>query len=324
MNSLLQVHRLPRQQGIALVTVVLIVSVISLLAFELAASQQTWISREQNLQDRAQAEWVRLGAEDYASLILSRDEQNGTIDSLNEKWAGKFPPFPAEQGKVAIKIDDLQGRFNLNSLMTNNTYNADYGNVFKNLLLQENINPGKIDAVLDWMDSDSNTRANGAEDDYYMNLKHGYRASNRLFSSAKELELVKGFTLEDVKKLESSLTALPTPTRININTAPAPVIAALYQGMSIEEANRVVAARLANPFNSIGDLATRVDSKYPKPKDSIIGVSSNYFLITSFVEFGHYFQQTGSTLYRPGVGKPNVYLSHERPLITLAQETKSE
>jgi len=312
------------QQGIALVTVIVIVSIVSLLTFDLAVGQQTWISREQNLQDRVQAEWVNRGAEDYAALILDRDATEGQTDSLGESWAGKFPPFPAENGKVAINISDLQGRFNLNSLLTDGKYNAEYGNIFRRLLMLKDVDPDRVDAVLDWIDSDYRTRSNGAEDDYYQNLEHGYRTSNHLFTSVKELLKVKGFTPADLKKLEGLLSALPEPTRINLNTAPAPVFAAMFDGMSIEEAKQVTASRQLNPFNSIADVAKTVNAKYPTPKKSVAGTSSRYFEVTTYVEFGHYFQQTESLLFRPGPGKPGYYLGHERPLITIAKESDSE
>jgi len=324
MSKVRQTSLVRRQDGIALVTVIIIVSIVSLLAFDIAVGQQTWISREQNLKDRSQAEWVRRGAEDYASLILERDARQGTTDNLGEIWAAHFPPFPAENGKVAISIADMQGRFNLNNLLVNGQYNTEYGNIFRRLLLQAEMNPDLVNAVLDWMDKDSRTRVNGAEDEYYMNLEHGYRTANQLFASAQELRLVKGFTADDLKKLEGLVTALPEPTPININTAPAPVLAALFEGMSTDEAKQIVEARKTAPFNSVSDIAKVINSKYKPPKNTVASTSSKYFEVTSFVEFGRYFQQTESLVYRPGSGKPSVFIRHERPLITLAKESENE
>lgn len=54
--------------------------------------------------------------------------------------------------------------------------------------------PELIAALLDWLDEDSETRASGAEDDYYINLEPGYYAKNGPLDTVEELLLVKGWT----------------------------------------------------------------------------------------------------------------------------------
>jgi general secretion pathway protein K len=49
------------QQGVALITAMLIVAIIAALATSLALGQQVWLRQTQNLVDLAQAEQLRQG-----------------------------------------------------------------------------------------------------------------------------------------------------------------------------------------------------------------------------------------------------------------------
>ena len=53
-----------------------------------------------------------------------------------------------------------------------------------------------VDAILDWMDEDSQPRANGAEEDFYLALDAPRHCRNGLFASVEELLLVRGMTRE--------------------------------------------------------------------------------------------------------------------------------
>lgn len=309
--------------GVALVTVLVIVAIVSTIATDIAMSQQLWLSQQQNLKDRAQADWVERGAQQYAAMTLDRDKQQSKIDDLNEPWATILPPLQAEGGTVAVSIEDLQGRFNLNSLYQNGKYNADYGLVFRRLLINAGINPNVQDAVLDWMDADTQPRSTGAEDDYYQNLVPGYRAANQPIQSARELLLIKGFTPDNVAKLETLVTALPQSTAININTAPAEVLAALFEGMSIKEAQQIVDYRKQRPFQEVSQLKDAIPGSYQMPKHSLLTTSSEFFLVRSAVQFGRYYQHALAYLHRPRDARDSYCYLHDRPLIRIEEEKSS-
>ena len=309
--------------GVALITVLVIVAIVSAVAADIALNQQLWLSQAQNQKDRAQAGWVDRGAQQYAAMMMERDRQDNNIDDLNEAWAKPIPPLQAEGGSVSVSIEDLEGRFNLNSLYQGGKYNADYGMVFRRLLAENGINTNVQDTLLDWIDSDSNTRSGGAEDDYYQNLTPGYRAANQAMQSARELLLIKGFTPERVNKLGALVVALPQPTRININTAPAEVLASLFEGMSIDDAKQIVEYRAKHPFQQVGELKNAVPGTYPMPKESLLTTASEYFLVRSTILFGHYYQHSLAYLHRPGNAGAAYYYYHDRPLIRIEEEKAS-
>ncbi|MGW8247834.1 MAG: type II secretion system minor pseudopilin GspK [Acidiferrobacterales bacterium] len=306
--------------GVALVTVLVIVAIVSTIAVDMAMNQHLWLSQAQNLKDRAQADWVDRGAQQYVAIAMDRDKQDSKIDDLNEAWAIALPPFKAEGGEVAIAITDLQGRFNLNSLYQNGKYNAEFGAVFRRLLVGAGINANTQDAILDWIDKDSQARSAGAEDDYYQSLTPGYRAANQPLQSVRELLLIKGFTPDIVGKLQSVATALPRPTAININTAPAEVLAALFNGMSLPEARQIVVYRQKHPFHSVSEFRKAVPATYPMPKETLLTTASEYFLVHSTVQFDQYYKHTLAYLYRPLDSAPSHYYYHDRPLIRIAED----
>lgn len=81
-------------------------------------------------------------------------------------------------------------------------------------------------SVLDWRDHDSNARLGGAEDSFYGYLNPPYPCKDKDFQALEELLAVKGFDIELYKKIEEFITVY-SKGRVNINTAPAPVLLGL-------------------------------------------------------------------------------------------------
>ena len=217
-----------RQRGLALITAMLVVAIAATAAAYLSLDQQIWLRQAQNISDRAQAEVVRAGAEEWAITILDKDAKNSSIDDPTENWAKPLPPLPVEGGQIMGRISDAQARFNLNNLVRNNGPSAPDIGTFQHLLQSLALEPNLTDAVIDWIDPDSNPTPNGAEDIDYLQLKIPYRAANQPMQSVDELRLVRGFTPDIVEKLRPWITVLPQPTEINVNTAPKEVLAALF------------------------------------------------------------------------------------------------
>jgi general secretion pathway protein K len=98
---------------------------------------------------------------------------------------------------------------------------------------------------------------------------------------------VPGFTPEIVARLRPFVTVLPTPTPVNMNTAPAEVIAAVVPGIGLSSAQGFVARRETVFFRNLGDVnlalrgagmqATSVDAS---PMD----VTTSYFFVHGRVQ----------------------------------------
>jgi general secretion pathway protein K len=98
---------------------------------------------------------------------------------------------------------------------------------------------------------------------------------------------VPGFTPEMVARLRPFVTVLPTTTAINMNTAPAEVIAAVVPGMNLSSAQALVARRETVFFRNVGDVqlalqATGVQQLVFDPNQ--LDVNTSYFLVHGRVQ----------------------------------------
>jgi len=108
--------RFAKQQGVALIAVLMVVALVVVLAVSMSGRLQLQLQRQQNLQDRQQALWLALGAEEFSRSLLKRTAAGKDTVNLAQEWAAQGATFPVEQGSISGKITDLQSCFNLNAL----------------------------------------------------------------------------------------------------------------------------------------------------------------------------------------------------------------
>jgi general secretion pathway protein K len=244
-----------------------------------------------------QAFEVALGAEAWAADVLQRDQQQSQGDNLAENWAKPLPPLPVEGGTVSGRLTDLQGRFNLNSLVfPDGTTNPAAVQQLARILVSLDLEPGWASTMADWIDEDTQPGfPDGAEDTVYTGQNPPYLAANMPITRASELLSLPGFGAERYAKLKPFVTALPVGTTLNVCTAPGIVLDALSEnvrefGLSPED---LAKRREAGCFPTLNDLRGALgDADYNKVKDSL-SESSNYFGATVWVTIG----TTDFTLY---------------------------
>lgn len=292
-----------KQQGVALITAVLIVALVTTIAVAMASRQQLDIRRSANIFDSDQARLAVLGGEDYGRNVLAQDGKDTQVDNLAENWAEPVQ-FPFENMVLGGVMEDMQGRFNLNNLLdANNAPDPKELRRFERLLRLLDLDPAIAQGVIDWIDADIEPRmeSGGAEDDHYMQLVPGYRSANRRMVSASELRLVSGVTAEAYMKLAPFVTALPRLTKININTAPAAILAMLADNLTLADGETMVSARDKKGYGLVREF---LDNQ-PLLKASNIGedglsVTSDYFLLNAMAQFDNARSQQYSLLERQG------------------------
>jgi general secretion pathway protein K len=298
------------QQGLALITAVLVVAIVATVATTLALGEQVWFRQAQNMNNRAQAESLRRGALNYAAILLARDDAK--IDHLDELWAKPLPPLPVEDGMLAFAVYDAQGRFNLNNLVRSGQPSPADIAMFQRLLTALGIDPGLSEALRDWLDPDSTVSPGGAEDIEYLSLPQPYRSANQPLQSVDELRLVKGFTAKAVEKLRPYVTALPVPTMVNVNTAPDQVLAALFTNLPASALQPVLDSRVTQPFADAAQFIARLPSGTPPPQANLYGINTGYFLVTIDIRYGRLQRRTEALIERVS-GKPATVLWHRLP-----------
>ena len=274
--------------GVALITAVLITAVIAIAAVAMASQQVLAVRRTANVIDSDRAYVFALGVESWAQQVLVRDKRNSQTDALGEDWALHLPPITVEGAVVTGHMEDLQGRFNLNNLVDASGKASPLDlQRFRQLLVVVGVDPGLADAVVDWIDPDSDvTQPDGAEDADYLRAQVPYRAANAPLVSASELLMVKGFTADAYQKLAPYVTALPQRSAINVNTASAPVLMALATGITDTDASAVITARGNKGFASVADFTAQQALAGRGVSQQGLSVASDYFLLDADARFG--------------------------------------
>ncbi len=302
-----------KQTGIALIMVLLVVALVTIMATGIATKQRLSTRRTGNLLHNEQAYMYLLGAEDWAKNILVQDFKDNKTDSFNDNWAIKLPPIPVDGGTIQGKIEDLQARFNLNDLLKAGNKDKASITIFRNLLIENNIDTEVTDAIVDWLDANlDSTIPAGAEDGYYLNKKIAYRAANRLMASASELVMVKGFNYKSYTKIAPYIVALPIFTPLNVNTAGAMQLSMLSNQISLTEAKDIVKARDKSGYKSVTEFLDQNTLKGKKINKGLISVKSEYFLLQARSVIGNVRSELYSILYRDTHGKIKVLLRTQR------------
>ena len=106
-----------KQQGIALITVMLIVALCAIIAAQMTTRLQTQMQRSTNIHFNQQAYWYAMGAEELAKrLLMKAFKDEPDITHLEQVWAQEERSFPVDFGEISGEITDLQACLNLNAL----------------------------------------------------------------------------------------------------------------------------------------------------------------------------------------------------------------
>lgn len=295
---------LRNHRGVALITALLVVALATVAAVAMASRQQLDVRRTANILDGDQAYAYAEAVEGWARMILDRDAKDNQVDKLDDTWAQRLSPIPVPGGQLDGYITDLQGRFNLNNLLTPEGQISEPDMLyFRRLLRALQLKEELALAVVDWIDSDFDTRfPDGAEDDYYLNTEVPYRASNRPFQSISELRLVRGVDAKTWSTLAPYVCALPTRTTLNINTAPAPVLQALAEDFSTPIAEQLVQARGDKGYDTVEEFLRQDAFAGREVTASSLAVASEYFLVRAEIRIGTAHTSLFSVVRRQGNG----------------------
>lgn len=295
-----------RQHGVAIVLAMGVVALAALAATAMMVSQSTWSRQVEMSAGHAQAQLLIQSGLDWARAVLSDDRRVGNIDTLDEPWALRLPPIPVLNGSLTGHIEDQQGKFNLNNLLRNGKISNVQLEYFRRLLSILNLPPALAGALADWIDADSEAQPqDGAEDAYYLSLQPPYLAANQALFDVAELALVRGFDESVRRRLRPFVTALPRFTALNANTATPEVLAAVIDGLGLDDARALVAQRERAYFRTYSDFFAQLPPGLIVPTENV-SVSSDYFLATMRVTINEAQARGSALLAREKAGWPVV------------------
>jgi general secretion pathway protein K len=274
------------QRGFALVITLIVTALLVALLVEFVNEVYVDTSHSHNFVASQQASILAESGIDggvqllqYATVL----RQGQPYSSLSELWA-QPQSYDSGEGTVTVTIEEETGKLNLNQATTSNGIDIPTSAIAQRLFKNLKFSADLFDALMDWVDENDAPRAGGAESTYYGALKFPYRAKNAKLETVDELALVKGFTPEVLTKLRPLVTVYTavegeSVTKINVNTAPAEVLASLDEKMTPELVKRVLESRKTTPIKSLMDF------------NAIAGINE---ISTGFVDKITY----GGTVYR--------------------------
>lgn len=301
------------ERGAALVVALLIFALCTALIVAMKSEFVLYYQRGANVLISEQVYAYLRGAEELAKLALVQDYDADQLrelprDDLTEVWAqdpDEVVPYTLDEGGwLRGGLEDLQGRFNLNSLVdavdssqgaTKIRYTSAQKQFARLLQALAGLELGEQEALAitesigDWLDVDSKPRPNGAEDDYYVGLTPAYRAANQLMTSVSELRAIEGITPQLYDALRPWVAALPErDTVLNILTAPPMLLRtinddATFAPLSEADGQLLFEVRAEESFASVDDFLKSpvFEGKVLTEITARLGMSSSYFLLSS-------------------------------------------
>ncbi|RZI43829.1 general secretion pathway protein GspK [Herbaspirillum sp. HC18] len=295
-----------RQKGVAVITALLLTTLAVTIVASLFWQQQVQVRSIENQRLQLQKQWILRGALDWARLILRADRNiSGDVDHLGEPWAVPLAETRLDQyvekkdtgnditdAALSGGISDAQARFNLKNLCVNGKINDTEVAAFRKLLSLLQVNPELAQATAIVMQSAQpkliaagTTGTADGSTQQPLDILH-----------PDDLLAVPGFTPELLAKIKDYIVVLPIVTKININTAPAEVIAAKVDKLSLSDAASLVAARQGKVFYKLDDVRQYMPSA--GDISPVLDVKTEYFLVNGNVRLNRAGMEMQALIYR--------------------------
>ena len=178
-------QRTTRKTGSALVIVLWLVMLMTTVAVVTAKMAILESRISQIASERIRCRWAaRAGVETAWALLLADDRASDTkLDNWSQNDA-ELVDVPLYGCQFTVKVTDESSKLNINTVTeTQLAYLPD---------MTEDI----LNSILDWRDTDDETRPNGAEAGYYLTLPNAYYCRNGSLVTIRELLRVKGVTAD--------------------------------------------------------------------------------------------------------------------------------
>jgi general secretion pathway protein K len=254
-----RVARKPSERGAALLTALILISVLAVVAVAVQDDILFAVKRTTNIRLHDQALWHAKSAEALGRQVIHRgwQAQPGRA-TLADPWARQDVRFPIDGGSVGGRIRDGGNCFNLNSVVERDARGRFVARPlgleqFQRLAEAVGFNASDAESLgatlADWIDSDGAARPGGAEDSDYMRMAPPYRTASTLIADVTELRAMHGFSPKIYAALRPFVCVLPNETLsvLNVNTLQpndAPLIVMVgAAGLSLSAARRAIDGR---------------------------------------------------------------------------------
>lgn len=283
-----------KQRGVALITVLLVFALVAVIAADMLHRSQLNLRSVGNLVETRQAYYYALGGEAYARQLLAKDlldNRTSAVDTLTEAWAQTKDQqaFEIDNGQMQVEINDLQGRFNLNSLANDSSGTA--LKTFISLLNVLQLNRNYANEWRDWVSKTARPSVDGGADAGADNA--GFNAGGPE-ADITALRLLPSMQPQDYAKLAPHVMVLPLAnggandgSQININTADDAVLRALSPTLDVAQ---VLAKQKTGGIRDLG--------QFPMLDSNTATLKSSFFEVVVTVNYANRWQRVRTVLQR--------------------------
>lgn len=237
-----------RQRGLALVSVLWVLALLSLLAAGFTRTTRTEINLVRNQAENAQAEALADAGVHRAILGLMTQDPEAAWRADGTVYAWRFGG-----GEIRAAAHDEGGKIDLNQATDD---------LLRGLLtavgVEADAATALVDAIADFRDPDSLRRLNGAEDSDYRQEALPHDAKDAPFEDVEELRQVLGMTPDLYAAIVPALTVHARQRRPHEPTAPELVRAAMA-GRTASEAEESEADEQPSPAEAEAEARAPVD-----------------------------------------------------------------
>lgn len=303
----------PRERGIALVTVLLVVALAAVLAAGVLWRQQVATREVQNQRLATETLWAERAAVEWARAVLRAQSASSNVTYLGQAWSAAvndmqladfLPPDAAavngelSRAWISGQVEDAQARFNLMNLVSRQApgqpWQINEGGVlaYRRLLDELSLNPTLAQQTAVYM----------AQSLHETPSPGGWPLQ---LVSVADLSRVPGYDARAIKTLAPFVAILPDLTTVNANTASEPVLVAAIPTLSRADAQRLVERRNTAYFVSTGDIAEVLATGRggaALPEGASIGVNSGYFIVHCRIHSARIDTRIDTLLARYGIG----------------------
>lgn len=297
-----------RQQGVAIITVMLVVALITVIVASLFWRTHIGVRSIENRLALTQADWIQRAAIDWSRVVLMADRRApgalANVDHLAEPWALPVPDTVVDEtvfagGTVASRdgrsavlsgwMDDAQGRLNLTNLI--NDPQGVWLAAFRRLLVQAGQSESLAVAVRDRLRLSATRNVDGKvvppQPGYYPLLR------------SRDLLRIPGFDPAVVAAIDLHVVILPISTPVNINTCRPEVLAAMLENMDVATARNLAGPNAVRLYKSLAEAQQAFNYRDPLPPDRF-AVSSNFFIVNGAIRYERIEALTQTLVQRQG------------------------
>ena len=223
------------QQGVAMVIVLWVLSLLTIMAGSFALTMRREITVVSAVKNNAM-----LLANAKSGIALA--QKMLSLSDKQKRWRadGSIYQWIYQDQNIRIRLFSEQGKIDINRankvLLTT---------LLGSTSMDEDKQAALVGAMIDWRDKDDRLQPEGAEKKQYEEAGLSYRPTNKPFQSINELQMVLGMNVDIYQQLQPLITVHSKQANVDVNVAAKAVLEVVSE-MELEILSEYLRQRIEN------------------------------------------------------------------------------